>query len=83
MEILFPIEELTLREKCKEILERQLKDTRKAHILQADGSYKKVDKRGKELFNSQQYFCEEAVEMTKKKEDVHNTRLFIPEIHHE
>lgn len=83
VEILFPIEEPTLREKCKEILERQLKDTRKAHILQADGSYKKVDKRGKELFNSQQYFCEEAVEMTKKKEDVHNTRLFIPEIHHE
>ena len=83
VEILFPIEELTLREKCKEILERQLKDTRKAHILQADGSYKKVDKRGKELFNSQQYFCDEAVEMTKKKEDVHNTRLFIPEIHHE
>ena len=83
VEILFPIEELTLREKCKEILERQLKDTRKAHILQADGSYKKVDKRGKELFNSQQYFCEEAVEMTKKKEDVHNTRLFIPETHHE
>lgn len=83
VEILFPIEEPTLREKCKEILERQLKDTRKAHILQADGSYKKVDKRGKELFNSQQYFCEEAVEMTKKKEDVHNTRLFIPETHHE
>lgn len=83
VEILFPVEKPALREKCKEILERQLKDTRKAHLLQADGSYRKVDMRGKELFNSQQYFCEEAVEMTKQKEDVHNTRLFIPETHHE
>ena len=65
------------------ILEKQLKDTRKAHILGADGNYKKVDKRGKEFFDSQQYFCDEAVEMTKEKEDVHNTRLFIPETHHE
>ena len=54
-----------------------------AHVLGADGNYKKVDKRGKELFSSQQYFCEEAVELTKQKEDVHNTRLFIPETHHE
>ncbi len=83
VEILFPVEEPLLREKCKNILEKQLKDTRKAHILNADGIYKKVDKRGKELFNSQQYFCEEAMEMTKQKEDVQNTRLFIPEIHHE
>ncbi|MBQ8039840.1 MAG: RNA degradosome polyphosphate kinase [Lachnospiraceae bacterium] len=83
VEILFPVEEPALREKCKEILDKQLKDTRKAHVLQADGSYKKIDKRGKELFNSQQHFCEEAVEMTKQKEDVHNTRLFIPETHHE
>lgn len=83
VEILFPVEEPALREKCKEILEKQLKDTRKAHILGNDGKYKKVDKRGKEMFDSQQYFCDEAMEMTKQKEDVHNTRLFIPETHHE
>ena len=83
VEILFPVEEPALREKCKKILEKQLKDTRKAHILGSDGVYKKVDKRGKELFDSQQYFCDEAMEMTKQKEDVHNTRLFIPETHHE
>ena len=83
VEILFPVEEPILREKCKQILEKQLKDTRKAHILGADGNYKKVDKRGKELFNSQQFFCDEAVETAKQKEDVQNTRLFIPETHHE
>lgn len=83
VEILFPVEEPALRDKCKKILEKQLKDTRKAHILGADGSYKKVDKRGKELFDSQQYFCDEAVELGQKKEDVQNTRLFIPETHHE
>ena len=83
VEILFPVEAPTLRDKCKKILEKQLKDTRKAHVLGADGNYKKVDKRGKEFFDSQQYFCDEAVEMTKEKEDVQNTRLFIPETHHE
>ncbi len=83
VEILFPIEEPKLLEKCKKILEGQLKDTKKAHVLQVDGNYKKVDRRGKELFGSQQYFCEEAIEQAKKKEDVQNTRLFIPETHHE
>ena len=83
VEILFPVEEPALREKCKKILEKQLKDTRKSHILGNDGTYKKVDKRGKEVFDSQLYFCEEAKEMTKQNEDVQNNRLFIPETHHE
>lgn len=83
VEILFPVEAPALREKIKKILEEQLKDTRKAHILKPDGTYKKVDKRGKELFNSQMYFCKEAMEIVRQKEDVQNTRLFIPEMHHE
>lgn len=83
VEILFPVEASALREKIKKILEEQLKDTRKAHILKPDGTYKKVDKRGKELFNSQMYFCKEAMEIVRQKEDVQNTRLFIPEMHHE
>jgi hypothetical protein len=77
VEILFPVEEPALREKCKKILEKQLKDTRKAHILGSDGVYKKVDKRGKELFDSQQYFCDEAMEMTKQKEEADKRLLFV------
>lgn len=83
VEILFPVEEPSLREKCKEILEIQLKDTKKAHLLMADGRYMKKEEKDGELFNSQKYFCKEAVDMAKQKEDVLNNRLFIPEIHHE
>ena len=43
----------------------QLRDTVKAHLLQPDGSYEKVDRRGKETFNSQVAFCVEAMEAAK------------------
>lgn len=60
VEIMFPVEEPVLREKLMHILTTQLKDTVKASILTAEGIYEKVDKRGKELINSQQTFCREA-----------------------
>ena len=60
VEILFPLED----EKCKEaaihILDLELADTVKAHILKPDGSYERVDRRGKESINSQLLFGEEA-----------------------
>ncbi len=60
VEILFPLED----EKCKEaaihILDLELADTVKAHILKPDGSYERVDRRGKESINSQLIFGEEA-----------------------
>ena len=43
------------------ILQYQLQDNLKSHILQNDGTYEKVDKRGKTLFGSQAAFCEDAV----------------------
>lgn len=59
VELLFPIEEPSLKKQVIHILEMQLKDTIKAHILQADGTYTKIDKRGKAKLNCQLYFCEE------------------------
>ncbi len=53
VEVLCPIEELELKEKLKEILEIQLRDTAKARILQPDGSYVRPERRD---FNSQEYF---------------------------
>lgn len=81
VEILFPIEAAELKERVWQILEYQLKDNLKAHILQPDGSYEKVDKRGKVLFGSQAAFCEDAIERTRavKEENVQNSRVFIPE----
>ena len=80
VEILFPILEKNLQEKVAHILECQLKDTLKAQLLQPDGTYDKIDKRGKVLFGSQSYFTEEAVKTAKAaKKQVKDTRVFIPE----
>ena len=46
VEIMFPVEDDVLREKVIHILEVELEDNVKAHILQPDGSYEKEDKRG-------------------------------------
>ena len=62
------------------ILEVQLRDTVKAHLLQPDGSYEKADGRGKEPYCAQEVFCKEAQEMSVKKE-YRDTRVFIPETH--
>jgi len=60
-----------------------LKDTVKTHIMQPDGTYEKVDKRGKVLFCAQDVFCQEAVETAQslQQQDVRDSRVFIPEIH--
>ncbi|WP_456436004.1 polyphosphate kinase 1 [Thermovibrio ammonificans] len=53
VETLVPVEEPKLKEKLKEILKIQLRDTAKARILQPDGTYVRPEKRD---FNSQEYF---------------------------
>ena len=53
------------------------------HILKPDGTYEKVDKRGKGYINSQLEFCNRAVAAAKEQEKLVNNRVFIPETHHE
>lgn len=83
VEILFPIEKPELQEKLQHILDCQLRDTVKASVLQPDGTYEKIDKRGKVIFNAQLAFCEEAREAAKAEAEVSNKRVFIPKMHHE
>lgn len=80
VEILFPILDETLQEKVYNILDMQLRDTMKAQMLQPDGTYEKIDKRGKVAFHSQNYFCEEArkQDLDRKKREK-DERVFIPE----
>lgn len=80
VEILFPVQDPALQEKLCHILEGQLKDNLKAHVLQPDGSYEKVDRRGREAYCSQEAFCKEAQEGSRRKE-YQDTRIFIPETH--
>ncbi len=60
VELLFPVEEKHNRLVIKEILDVSLKDTVKARVLRRDGSYSRIDKRGKEIINSQEYFSKQA-----------------------
>ncbi len=80
VEIVFPLEEKAVQEKAWHILETELADTEQASILQPDGTYEKVDRRGKEKVNSQLQFCREAAEAAKKAREVlTEKRTFIPE----
>ncbi len=83
VEILFPIEKPALQEKLHTILDCQLKDTVKASVLQSDGSYVKVDKRGKEVYNAQLAFCQSAKAAAKEKAGTVHKRVFIPKMHHD
>lgn len=75
VEILFPVEDERLKTEVINVLNIQLADTLKAHILVGD-QYEKVDKRGKELLSSQMYFCELAKDRKKKKNES-KERLFV------
>ena len=83
VEIMFPVEDPELKKQVIHILEVQLADNVKAHILQPDGTYEKIDKRGKVLVAAQEQFCAEAIAAARSQTegthaDVRSTRLFVP-----
>ena len=78
VEIIFPVIEEELKKKAYHILEVELMDNVKAHILGADGEYDKIDKRGKVLINSQEQFCKEAKMAVPGKEQYKRERIFVP-----
>ncbi|WP_029321981.1 RNA degradosome polyphosphate kinase [Butyrivibrio sp. AE3004] len=78
VEIMFPVENPKLRAKLWHILDAELKDNVKAHIMDKNGEYVKVVKRGAEPLNSQKLFGKEATELSKPK-DIAESRVFEPE----
>lgn len=78
VELLFPIEDEKIRHEIKEILDISLRDTVKARILNRDGSYSKIDKRGKEIINSQEYFCQLSENYNAHINKKENANEFIP-----
>ncbi len=81
VEIMFPVEDPEIRSQVLHILEVQLADNVKAHVLQPDGSYEKVDLRGKQKICSQDQFCEEAAAAVRRKleeQEPRDRRVFIP-----
>ncbi|MBE5865171.1 MAG: RNA degradosome polyphosphate kinase [Lachnospiraceae bacterium] len=83
VEILFPVEEPALKEELLHILNVQLADTVKASVLQPDGSYAKVSRRGRKAVNAQEQFAKEAKEAAKAAlaETVATKRTFTPAEH--
>ena len=67
VELLFPIEDEKAKEKIKNILDISLKDTVKARLLNSDGTYVRIDKRHKEVINSQMYFYNKSVDDNNRK----------------
>lgn len=78
VEIVFPVEDEKIKKEVMHILEIQMEDNVKAHILQPDGSYEKIDKRGKTLICSQDYFCEEATRKAQVVLEPADIRVFRP-----
>lgn len=78
VELLFPVEDKYNRSIVKEILEISLRDTVKARILRRDGSYSRIDKRGKEIINSQEYFSKQAEDEAKNIKKNEEINEFIP-----
>lgn len=77
VELMFPVDKEEIRKEVIEILKVQLADTLKAHVLKDSGEYGKIDKRKKEPLNSQDYFCEQAVNTAKQDRELKNS-VFIP-----
>lgn len=80
VEILFPVEDAELKKQVIHILDVQLRDTLKAHVMNSEGVYEKVDKRGKEPLEAQKYFCDEAIKNARKP-PITEKRVFEPHEH--
>ena len=83
VEVAFPIEAPNLKEQLIDILETSMSDTVKLRIQQPDGSYEKVDRRGKEHIQSQLRFYHQAVERAQEYYDTAKSKVFEPILHRE
>lgn len=78
VEIVFPLLEADTKEKALHILQVELADTVKARLMRPDGTYSKIDRRGKEIINSQMEFVNEAMEQSAAVGELNKGRVFIP-----
>ena len=78
VEIMFPILDESLKERVIYILETLLSDTVKARVELSDGTYERLDKRGREPISAQQTFCEWADSLAASDDPLVGSRVFIP-----
>ncbi len=80
VEIMFPLLDSGIKKKALHILTLELEDTVKAHIMRTDGTYDHVDRRNKELVDSQLQFCKEAVKEAAALGTGRDNRTFVPRV---
>jgi len=78
VESLFPVEQPDLAERIKQILNIQLRDTVKARVMQPDGGYKRVDRRGKPYVSTQECLYDIAGQAARRSEERSDMGLFVP-----
>ncbi|MBQ9234225.1 MAG: RNA degradosome polyphosphate kinase [Lachnospiraceae bacterium] len=78
VEITFPVEDADLKKDVIEILNIQLADTLKAHVMLPDGTYEKQDLRGRDKLEAQLFFCKQAVNNSKNEKKEKESRVFTP-----
>lgn len=78
VEIVFPVIEENLKKKAFHVLELEMEDNVKARVMQPDGNYTRIDRRGKAAVNSQKRFSEEALAAVPKENALSEERIFIP-----
>lgn len=83
VELLFPIEDDKIKDRLIFILSLILADTVKAKLKDSKKRYHTLDRRGKELLNSQQKFEELAVNRADKFEKNNQSDIFMPIVKHE
>ena len=79
VELLFPVEDPDCRARVMEVLKVELADTVRAHFLAPDGTYHKVDLRGKEKLDSQQKLIDLADAAVAERHKAIDKHEFIPE----
>ncbi len=67
IELLFEVEDPEIHQQVMDALNILFNDTLKTRILQPDGLYKRVDKRGKQRLEAQLYFCQRAEAIEKRQ----------------
>ena len=79
VEVAFIVEDEDIKKEVCEIMDLTLADNVKARLMQSDGTYKRVDRRGKEPIHSQMLFYDRAIEKN-RSEKKEKTDIFIPMI---
>lgn len=78
VEILYPIERQETKAKVMHILEVLFSDNVRASFMMEDGTYEKIDRRGKVSICAHDVFKQEATAAEGKKDTLKDDRVFIP-----